>query len=69
MLRQQRTDLDMLASGQWTRHAKRHYIHASGVQIIYRWNDYLWEVIGGAQDGNRWETLAPARHFVERSLR
>ena len=63
-----RTDLAMLASGQWARVARKHYRHASGVEIVYRPNQYLWEVRGGARDGNRWETLEPARYYVERGF-
>lgn len=63
--RPNRTDLDMLASGQWVRVGKRHYRHASGIEIRYDLKAYLWRGRGGYHDGRAWETLGPARHNVE----
>ena len=65
--RPSRTDLDMIASGQWTRVARKDYRHVSGVRVVYRCNDYVWEIIGGAQDGLRFGPLHVARHEVERT--
>ena len=62
-----RTDLDMLASGQWNRIARKDYRHASGVRIVYRSNDYVWEIIGGARDGDCYTTLHITRYEVERA--
>lgn len=63
-----RTDIDMLASGQWARIGKRRYRHASGIEICYEPNAYLWRVRGGYHDGAAWETLGPARYYVEKAL-
>ena len=67
MKRAGRTDVEMLASGQWTRDGRKQYRHASGVRIVYRHNDYLWEIIGGAKDGDCYEPLWVARYKVERA--
>ena len=66
--RANRTDLDMLASGQWNRIARKDYRHETGIRIVYRNNDYLWEIIGGARDGERYTTLHITRDEVERAL-
>ncbi len=66
--RANRTDLDMLASGSWNRIARKDYRHSSGIRITYRDNDWVWEIIGGARDGDRYTTLHIARHEVERAL-
>ena len=63
-----RTDLDMIASGSWNRIARKDYRHATGIRIVYRNNDYVWEIIGGARDGLRMESLWAARHEVETAL-
>jgi hypothetical protein len=57
----------MVNSGAWVKVAKQHYRHESGVEIKYRCNDWLWEVVGASEhDGYRWDTLKAARYFVER---
>ena len=50
-----------------TRDGRKQYRHASGVRIVYRHNDYLWEIIGGAKDGDCYEPLWVARYEVERA--
>lgn len=67
--RPSRTDLDMIASGQWIRVARKDYRHVSGARVVYRCNDYVWEIIGGAQDGQCFGPLHVARHEVERFAR
>lgn len=62
-----RTDLDMINSGQWVKAARKDYRHASGARVVYRNNDYVWEIIGGAQDGMRYGPLWVARYEVERA--
>lgn len=64
--RQGRTDEGMLASGAWAKVGRKEYRHESGARVIYRPNAHLWEIVGGAADGLRYERLWPARDTVER---
>ena len=64
-----RTDIDMINSGQWAKVAKKHYRHASGVEIKYDCNAWVWEAIGGKEDGHCWTQLNHARWSVERALK
>lgn len=51
-----------ITEGTWNRVAKKHYRHESGVEVIYRHNDWVWEIIGGRNDGLRYERLWAAQH-------
>lgn len=48
--------------GTWNKIAKKHYRHESGVEVIYRHNGWLWEIVGGKNDGLRYERLWAAQH-------
>ncbi len=66
--RPERTDLDMISSGQWTKVARKDYRHSSGIRIVYRHNTYVWEIIGGKFDGDSYTTLKVSRYNVEKAL-
>jgi hypothetical protein len=53
-----------ITSGTWNRIAKKHYRHIDGTEVIYRHNSWVWEVIGGPNDGLCWTTLSAAQHFA-----
>ena len=61
-----RTDIDMINSGQWNRIGRKQYQNAQGVTIRYINNDWVWEIVGGANNGLRFTTLDIARYEVER---
>ena len=48
--------------GEWARVARKHYRHMSGVEIVYRPNLWLWEIVGGRNDGLKYERLWAAQH-------
>lgn len=58
------TNLDMIASGQWAKVGKKHYRHASGIEITYNCNKYGWQVSTKPQW--LWKTLWVARYEAEK---
>lgn len=62
-----RVDREMIDSGSWNKVAKKTYKHISGVVIRYDYNAWLWEIVGGKFDGERYERLWPARDRVEQA--
>lgn len=42
---------------EWSKVADKHYRHAGGVEVIYRHNAWMWEVVGGKNDGYRFKLL------------
>lgn len=58
-----------ITSGEWNRIARKHYRHIDGAEVVYRWNLYHWEIIGGPNDGERYETLNVAQYYATRSHR
>ena len=55
-----RVDLAMINSGRWVKVGSKHYRHETGIEMIYRHNDWVWEIRGGEFDGERYERLWPA---------
>ncbi len=50
--------------GLWQRVGRKHYQHVTGIEIVYRPNLWLWEIIGGKYDGHRFERLWAAQHHA-----
>jgi hypothetical protein len=50
--------------GEWARVGRKHYRHASGIEIVYRHNEWLWEIVGGRYDGHRFDRLWAAQHHA-----
>lgn len=67
-MRNERTDIAMVNSGQWAKAGRKHYRHASGIEVVYRPNVWAWEIVGGAGDGLRFGPLHAARSYVEYQL-
>ncbi len=57
----------MLDSGRWAKHARKHYVHDKGAEIVWSPKRHLWLVHGtGAwPDGRGWEVLREAAHAVD----
>ena len=53
-------------NGEWNRIASKTHRHASGIVIRYNHNRWLWEVVGGKDDGHSYTTLAAAQHAATR---
>lgn len=49
-------------NGLWQSVGRKRYQHVSGVEIVYRHNFWLWEIVGGKYDGHRYERLWAAQH-------
>lgn len=64
-----RADLELVATGEWTKTARKTYRHQSGIVVRYLDNDWSWEILGGAQDGNCYGTLTVAAHFAIEHLK
>jgi hypothetical protein len=62
MNRMGNTGREMLESGAWMKVAAKHYLHVSGAEIIYDWNRWVWQIVGG----DAYEALWVARYNVER---
>jgi len=63
MKRMGHTGREMVQSGEWCKVASKHYRHASGVEIRYNCNRWLWEV----STGEAYTTLWVARYTAERN--
>lgn len=54
-----------VTEGEWVRDGRcggrPSYRHVSGVVIRYRCNDWVWEIVGGPNDGLRFERLWAAQ--------
>ncbi len=50
--------------GVWERVGRKHYQHVAGPEVLYRHNDWLWEIVGTASDGERFSTLSAAQARV-----
>lgn len=55
------TALEMLASGQWVRAGSKHYRHASGEEVRYDGNRWLW-----MHRGSGYSALWVARDAAEK---
>lgn len=49
-------------TGEWSKIAKKHYRHVSGVEVRYNCNRWAWEVIGGPDNGRAYAALWVAQH-------
>lgn len=62
-----------LASGQWAKAGRQGgkpvYQHASGAKVVYRPSRFLWEVVGGRNDGHAYERQWAALDAVEQGVR
>lgn len=54
--------LKPVTQGVWERIGHKHYQHVAGFEVVYRCNSWNWEVVGGSQDGHRYQTLSVAQH-------
>ncbi len=54
--------------GTWIKVAKRHYQHVTGIECRYDCNRWLWEIIGGAEDGNFYGSLWVAQYSALRGM-
>ena len=61
-----RADLELIATGAWTKTANKTYRHVSGTVVRYRHNQWVGEIVGGAEDGNCYTTLSVAAYYVEK---
>jgi hypothetical protein len=61
-----RADLELVATGAWAKTGSKTYRHASGTVIRYNHTAWAWEVIGGAHDGDMFQTMTVAAYNVER---
>lgn len=59
-----RADLELIASGAWAKTGRKTYQHESGIVVRYDCNAWLWEIIGGAEDGRFYQTLTVAAYFA-----
>jgi len=59
--RNTRTDLDLEASGDFTKIGKRHWLHASGLEIKHNCNTGRWAAVGW-----EWPTLEWAAYQVRK---
>lgn len=57
--RNRRTDLDLVAAGDFVKVGRKHFRHVSGLEITYDGNRWSWR---GA--GQLWSTLEVAAHNV-----
>lgn len=48
--------------GTWVKIARKHYRHITGIEVRYNCNRWLWEIIGGPEDGSAYGTLWVAQH-------
>lgn len=58
------TRMKPITEGTWNRIARKQYRHISGIEVLYRHNSWVWEVVGGKNDGLCWTTLSHAQHFA-----
>lgn len=49
-------------NGEWARIAHKTHKHVSGVVVRYDCNRWLWEVVGGKDDGSAYTTLSVAQY-------
>lgn len=63
--RNTRTDLDMVASGQWAKVGKKHFRHVSGIEVTYDCNAWRWLV--SSEPRLTWGTLEVAAHVAEKA--
>jgi len=54
--------------GTWIKVARKHYQHVTGIECRYDCNRWLWEIVGGAEDGRFYGTLWVAQHAAIRGL-
>lgn len=55
-----------ITEGTWNKIASKHYRHESGVEVAYRPNSWVWEIVGGKYDGLRYDRLWAAQHQAPR---
>jgi hypothetical protein len=55
--------VDRVVMAGWEKTGKGQYRHATGRAVIRR-DSGLWEVIGGADDGNRYGTMHVAMYYA-----
>jgi hypothetical protein len=53
-------------TGTWNRIASKTYRHLSGIEVAYDHNAWNWQIVGGANDGSRYQTLTVAQHYATR---
>lgn len=50
--------------GTWERIGRKHYQHVTGIEVVYRHNEWCWEIVGGKYDGHRFDRLWAAQHHA-----
>lgn len=58
--------LKPITDGMWAKIARKHYLHASGIVVRYNCNRWVWEIIGGPEDGLAYVTLTIAQYSATR---
>lgn len=64
MKRMGNTGREMVQTGAWVKVGRKHYAHISGVEVVYRCNDWAWEVIG---TGLMYQALWVAKQAAEKA--
>lgn len=59
------TGREMVEGGAWAKVGRKHYRFIDGTEVVYDCNAWLWKIVGGASDGERYAALWPARWRVE----
>lgn len=57
-----------ITSGEWAKAGRKHYRHMSGIEVRYNHNRWLWEIIGGPEDGLAYGTLWIAQYQATHRL-
>ena len=58
-----------VTKGVWERVGPRLYEHVTGLRVAYSHNQWMWEVIGGPDDGHMYSTLGNAQYAATRHHR
>lgn len=53
----------MTATQTWISIGRKHYRHSDGIEIRYSHNNWMWELVGGINDGLMFKTLKVAKYY------